>query len=176
MKISNYIFEKGNIVSIYGEAGTGKTIIGIHVALEMGDSIYISTKDSSYQARVEKLKGKPNVYFTQVNSQYELISAILRASQLNLKVIVVDTVNYMYKLSRKRKDLEFPLLLISAFVKSGFNKALLLWDVSANNKIPGEKFMRTFSDDVLRITKGEIIGNLRVCKFKILDNGVLGCL
>ncbi|BCU70490.1 ATP-binding protein [Stygiolobus caldivivus] len=176
LKISDYIFEKGSLVSIYGEPGSGKTIIGIHIALELGDSVYISTKDSTYRARVEKLKGRPNVYFTQANNQIELTSAILNASKLNLKLIIVDTMNYIYKVNRAKKEIELPLMLIQAFVRSGLNRALLLWDTSSNNRVLGELFMRKFSDDVFRITKGEIIGNLRVCKFKILENGVLGCL
>lgn len=179
MKISDYIFQKGNIVSIYGEAGTGKTIIGIHVALELGNSLYISTKDSSYKARVEKLKGRPDVYFTQASTQPEIISAILKASQLGLQLIVIDPVNYLYKISRRKKDLELPLILCRGFSKNGINnnnKVLLLWDISGNNRVAGELFMRRFSDEVLRITKGEIIGNLRVCKFRILDSGVVGCL
>lgn len=177
MKISDYIFQKGNIVSIYGEAGTGKTIIGIHVALELGNSLYISTKDSSYKARVEKLKGRPDVYFTQASTQPEIISAILKASQMGLQLIVIDPVNYLYKISRRKKDLELPLILCREFSKNGVNnKVLLLWDISGNNRVAGELFMRRFSDEVLRITKGEIIGNLRVCKFRILDSGVVGCL
>lgn len=179
MKISDYIFQKGNIVSIYGEAGTGKTIIGVHVALELGNSLYISTKDSSYKARVEKLKGRPDVYFTQTPTLPEMISAILKASQLGLQLIVIDPVNYLYKLSRRKKDLELALILCQGFSKNGINnnnKVLLLWDISGNNRVAGELFMRRFSDEVLRITKGEIIGNLRVCKFRILDSGVVGCL
>lgn len=175
MKISEFIFERGKLVSIYGTSGSGKTNIMLQVISEMRPSLYISTEGVSYQARIEKLKGKPDVYFTEVNSIYELISALIKALNLDVKLISIDTINRFYRESRKEKDIEYPLILVSSFVENGV-KVLLGWQVSGNNRVSGEKFMRAFSEDVLRVTKSYIIGNLRHCKFKITNDGVIGCL
>ena len=177
MKISEFIFQKGKIVSIYGESGSGKTNILLQVVSDLSPSLYISTEGTSYQGRAEKIKWKKDVRFVEVSNIYELISAILLSSKLNLKVIAVDTINNIYRRTRKYKDLLYPLILLHAFSQESDTKIVLSWQVSANNRVPGEKFMRMFSEDIFRITKDHLlIGNLRVCKFRIHEYGVEGCL
>lgn len=173
MRISEFLFQKGRLISLYGLAGTGKTNIALQVLIEVGKGIFISTEGSAYEARLEKLKGLRNALFTNVNSILELITSIIKSSTTDL--IIIDSINSFYRLSRRKKDIEYPLILLKSFSENG-GKVLLIWQMSWNNKVSGEKFMRKFSDDVLRISKGEIIGNLRVCKFKITERGVLGCL
>lgn len=173
MRISEFLFQKGRLISLYGLAGTGKTNIALQVLIEMGKGIFISTEGSAYEARLEKLKGLRNALFTNVNSILELITSIIKSSTTDL--IIIDSINSFYRLSRRKKDIEYPLILLKSFSENG-GKVLLIWQMSWNNKVSGEKFMRKFSDDVLRISRGEIIGNLRVCKFKITEGGVLGCL
>ncbi|MDT7876111.1 AAA family ATPase [Sulfolobus sp. SCGC AB-777_L09] len=173
MRISEFLFQKGRLISLYGLAGTGKTNIALQVLIEVGKGIFISTEGSAYEARLEKLKGLRNALFTNVNSILELITSIIKSSTTDL--IIIDSINSFYRLSRRKKDIEYPLILLKSFSENG-GKVLLIWQMSWNNKVSGEKFMRKFSDDVLRISRGEIIGNLRVCKFKITERGVLGCL
>lgn len=173
MRISEFLFQKGRLISLYGLAGTGKTNIALQVLIEVGKGIFISTEGSAYEARLEKLKGLRNALFTNVNSILELITSIIKSSTTDL--IIIDSINSFYRLSRRKKDIEYPLILLKSFSENG-GKVLLIWQMSWNNKVNGEKFMRKFSDDVLRISRGEIIGNLRVCKFKITERGVLGCL
>lgn len=173
MRISEFLFQKGRLISLYGLAGTGKTNIALQVLIEVGKGIFISTEGSAYEARLEKLKGLRNALFTNVNSILELTTSIIKSSTTDL--IIIDSINSFYRLSRRKKDIEYPLILLKSFSENG-GKVLLIWQMSWNNKVSGEKFMRKFSDDVLRISRGEIIGNLRVCKFKITERGVLGCL
>ncbi len=170
--IGEFIFRNSNFVSIYGPSGSGKTLIGIQVLKELENSVFISTEGSAYKNRV---KGYfKNAYFADALTQLELMDAIFKAISLEPKVIVVDTINKFYRMSRRQEDLLHPLILLRRF--SRYGKVLLLWEVSMNNKVSGEKFMRYFSGDVLRVTKSYIIGNLRKCKFKITDEGVVGCL
>ncbi|BFH73527.1 AAA family ATPase [Sulfurisphaera javensis] len=176
MKISEFVFEKGRIVSLYGASGSGKTNIILQVITEITPSLYISTEGKSYYARIENLKAKKDVYYTESNSVYELILSIIKSANLNLKLIAVDTINRFYRETRKEKDIEYPLILLSAWAYENNIKVLLSWQVSGNNRVSGEKFMRKVSEDVLRVTKNYIIGNLRVCKFKIVSSGVEGCL
>ena len=177
MKVSEFIFQKGKIVSIYGESGSGKTSILLQVVNDTSPSLYISTEGVSYQGRVEKLRWKKDVNFVEVSNIYELVSAILYSSKLSFKVIAIDTINNIYRQSRKDKDLEYPLLLLYAMSQENNVKIILSWQVSVNSRVTGEKFMRRFSEDVYRVTKNHvIIGNLRVCRFKINKYGVEGCL
>lgn len=176
MKISQFLFENGSIVSIYGPAGSGKTNISLQVITEITPSLYISTEGKAYHARIENIKGKKEVYFAEVNTIYELISSIIKSTNLHLKLIAVDTINRFYREDRKEKMLEYPLLLLLSLARENNVKVLLTWQVSLNNKVSGDKIMRKVSDDVLRVTKNYIIGNLRVCRFKIEKDGVVGCL
>ena len=177
MKISEFIFQKGKFVSIYGEAGSGKTSILLQVVNEIFPSLYISTEGVSYQGRVEKMRWNKGVNFTEASSIYELISAILNSYKLDLKLIAVDTINSIYRRTRKEKDLIYPLILLHFISQERNVKIILSWQVSNNHKVPGEKFMRIFSEDIYRVTKDHIIiGNLRICRFKIHAYGVDGCL
>ncbi|ARM75690.1 AAA family ATPase [Acidianus manzaensis] len=172
-KISEFVFKNGNFVSIYGQAGSGKTIVALQLLENIYPSLYISTEGKEYQARASRMLLTES-YFLEVNNDADLIQAILNASRLELKLIIVDTINIFYRLERKEKTLIVPLMLLKEFSKLG--RVVTIWQMSLNNKVSGEKFMRYFSDDILRMTKNYIIGNMRECKFKITERGVIGCL
>jgi len=177
LKISEFIFQKGKIVSIYGEAGSGKTSILLHVVNEIFPSLYISTEGVSYQGRVEKMKWNRGVNFAEASNTYELVSAILNSYKLDLRLIAIDTINSIYRRTRKEKDLIYPLILLRFLSQEKNVKIILSWQVSNNHRVPGDKFMRAFSEDIYRVTKDHIlVGKLRVCRFKIHEYGVEGCL
>jgi len=170
--IAEFIFKNSSLVSIYGTSGSGKTLIGLQVLKEFESSVFISTEGSAYKSRV---RGSfKNAYFADAMSELELLNAIFKAISLEPKVLVVDTINKFFRMSRRPEDLLHPLILLKRFSKYG--KVLIIWEVSMNNKVSGEKLMRYFSGDVLRVTKSYVIGNLRKCKFRITDEGVVGCL
>ncbi|MCY0873816.1 MAG: AAA family ATPase [Acidianus infernus] len=174
-KLSEFIFKNGNLVSLYGVAGSGKTAVALQVLEDITPSIYISTQGKSYEARVESMKlTNKNTFFVEANSADELVENIVRGIQLQPELLVVDSINTFYRLSRKAVDLIHPLIFLKEFSK--YKKVIITWQVSMNNRVSGEKFMRYFSDDVIRVTKNYLIGNLRECKFKITDRGVIGCL
>ncbi len=175
MRLMEFIFEKGNIISIYGASGTGKTNIGLELCQEIQPSLFISTEGKSYSSRVEKLRLKKDILFIESSNVFELLYALSKTTDLHVKLIVVDTVNKFYKLYRNKKDIELPLILLKSIADAGV-KVVMLWQMSGNNRVSGEKFMRNFSDDIMRLSKGIIIGYSRYCKFKINDNGVIGCL
>ncbi len=175
MDILSFIFEKGKLVSIYGEAGVGKTALALEAALRLRPSVFISTEGKNYEARLEKIRIGEEVYFASVNNNYELQNAILRAIGYRPRLLAVDTINSLYRINRDPLELLRNLVLLRSISRS-CSKVLLLWQSSSSNRVAGEKLMRKLSDDVLRLTKQYIIGHLRRCKFKITDKGVIGCL
>lgn len=169
------MFERGNFVSIYGGAGVGKTILSLQLVLDIRPSIYISTEGVMFEARLEKINVGKGVHFASVNSNEELYSSLLTAMKYEPKLLVIDTINRFYRYERNLQ--KFLKILVTLKAISDLNiKILLTWQMSFNNKVAGEKLMRQLSDDVLRMSKNYIIGNLRKCKFKITDRGVIGCL
>ncbi|WP_218258524.1 P-loop NTPase family protein [Saccharolobus shibatae] len=175
MNLSTFVFERGNLVSIYGESGVGKTSLSLELALQIRTSVFISTEGSLFEARLEKIKVGQGVYFASVKSNIELFNGIINSLEYKPSLIVVDAINTFHRYERNVHSFLKLLIILRSIAQSNV-KILLVWEVSANNKVAGEKFMRKFSDDVLRITKSYIIGNLRRCKFKITERGVIGCL
>ncbi|MCY0860259.1 MAG: AAA family ATPase [Sulfolobaceae archaeon] len=176
MKISEFIFAKGKVVSLYGKSGSGKTSVSLQLCKEITPCLYISTEGVAYQARVEKTL-YPNTYFAEAETSIQVVELIYSAlTKTNVNLIVIDTVNSIYRRNREVKDLLFQLINAKE-VSNYYNiRFLLTWQVSMNNRVSGEVFMRFFSDDILRITGKYIIGNLRECKIRINDKGVSGCL
>ncbi|BDC19004.1 AAA family ATPase [Acidianus sp. HS-5] len=174
-KLSEFVFKNGNLISFYGTAGSGKTAVALQILEEITPSIYISTQGKSYEARVDRMSFvSKNTFFVEANSADEVIENIIKSIELQPELIVVDSINTFYRLNRKTIDLIQPLIFLKEFSK--YKRIIITWQMSMNNKVSGEKFMRYFSDDVIRVTKNYLIGNLRECKFKITDKGVIGCL
>ncbi|MEM0362581.1 MAG: hypothetical protein QXH75_02035 [Sulfolobaceae archaeon] len=48
MNLSSFIFERGRIISIYGESGVGKTLLSLQLALDIRPSVFISTKGTDF--------------------------------------------------------------------------------------------------------------------------------
>ncbi|WP_338601457.1 AAA family ATPase [Sulfolobus tengchongensis] len=175
MNLSTFVFERGNLVSIYGDAGVGKTALSLQLALEIKPSVFISTEGSLFEARLEKIKVGEGVYFVSVKSYIELLNAIVNALGYNPRLIIIDSINAFYRYERNMQNLLKILIVLKSISRSNI-KTILTWQVSSNNRVPGEKLMRKLSDDVLRMTKYYIIGNLRKCRFMITNGGVTGCL
>lgn len=169
-----FIFKNGNLISIYGHAGSGKTSLALQLVESLYPSLYISTEGKAYQARASKMLFSSSTYFLEVNSTEELIKVIISASTMGLALLVIDTINVFYRLERNPLFLLHPLILLKQLSK--FTKVALFWQMSMNNRVSGEKFMRYFSDDIIRITKNYLIGNMRRCKIEITERGVKGCL
>lgn len=90
-------------VLLYGEAGTGKTVLMLEaLRRSKGRSIYVGTEGSAaYQPRVETLEGLDHVLFVEVGSLEEQTRLILSLASLGphtLSMLVVDSVNSLYRL------------------------------------------------------------------------------
>ncbi|EZQ02403.1 ATPase AAA [Candidatus Acidianus copahuensis] len=170
--MSDFIFERGNFISLYGASGSGKTVTALQVIKDSETGLFISTNGSIYRERV-KTMNISKAFFIEVGGILELLNAVMRAISMELQPIIVDDINTYYRISGKSNDLLYPLSLLKEYSK--YAKVLILWQMSFNNRVSGEKFMRYFSDDILRITKTYIIGNMRRIKICITNKGVDVC-
>ncbi|QKQ99594.1 ATP-binding protein [Metallosphaera tengchongensis] len=169
LSISSFLFQRGRFVSLFGMAGSGKTALSLQVLREVGRGIYLSTSGVSYEGRV---RGKWDSLFVNVNSPFELFSAVVESPGKLPRIVVVDSVNRFFRMDRKHR----PLLMTLNLLKSTPGKVLLTWDMSINNRVSGHKIMLYYSEDVFRTTGRYLIGNNVKCKFKIKSDGVEGCI
>lgn len=92
-------------VLLYGEAGVGKTNLVLEALREASmhgmRGFYLSTEGSQYVARVLQLGGMDNVLFSEALSLGEQTRIILwglpRIAGM-LRIVVVDTINSLYRL------------------------------------------------------------------------------
>ncbi|BBG23963.1 ATP-binding protein [Sulfuracidifex tepidarius] len=170
MKISEFIFSKGNLVSIYGKAGAGKTSLSLQVTNEVCPSLFISEGNDYMRKPVLSSKTK----FVEVSSTFEIAKAAVQGVS-GMRLLVIDPVNRSYRRERDYMDFMKLMTLLTSVSLSGV-KVLLSWEMTWGNQVSGEKFMRRVSDDVILITGTSLIGNLRECRFKIYRDKVIGCL
>ncbi|MUN28090.1 AAA family ATPase [Sulfuracidifex metallicus] len=170
MRISEFLFSHGSLVSIYGVAGSGKTSIAMQVSNELSPSILIAD-EGDFEKRSFK---SSQVYFAEVSSTFEIFKACLSLPP-GLRLISVDPVNGHYRMERSSLDFLKLMTLLRSISQSGI-KVLLTWNITWNDKVSGEKFMRRFSDDIFMVNGKTLIGNLRECDFRITKDKVIGCL
>ena len=176
MNLSSFIFERGRIISIYGESGVGKTLLSLQLALDIRPSVFISTEGTDFESRLEKINVGQKTYFIIVNTMLGLYNAVINSTTYHPKLLIIDTANGVYRYEYNLRNLLKVLTLLKSIYSFSTTNILLTWQVSFNNNVAGEKIMRNLSDDIMRMTKSYLIGNLRKCKFKITDKGVIGCL
>ena len=168
LSVTDFLFNRGNIISIFGASGTGKTALGLHVIREMKDGVFISTTGQGYKGRI---KGRWDSMFVDASGEYELFGAVMEAVEMDPRVIVVDAINRFYRINRKISQ----FLMTLNILKLARRRVLMTWEMSTNNRVSGHKIMTFYSDDIFRTTGRYIIGNGRRCKFAIREDGVLGC-
>ncbi|AEB94349.1 MAG: ATP-binding protein [Metallosphaera sp.] len=166
--LSDFLFEKGDLISIFGSYATGKTAIALQVLKEMSDGVFISTTGEGYKSRV---RGKYSSSFVDVANTFQLFNAVIEAIENSSNLIIVDSINRFFKLERKYRQ----LLMTLNMLKLSRSKVLLTWEMSTNNKVSGHAVMRYYSDEIFRTTGKYIIGNGKKCEFKILTYEVKGC-
>jgi len=170
LRISEFIFSRGQLVSIYGKAGSGKTAVSLQVAGEVSPSLFIA-EGKDYMRRVSSNK---EIRYAEVDSVFEIAKGVLEGLS-RVKLVVIDPVNRSYRRERDNQEFMKLMALLSSLSLSGL-KILVSWEMTWNNRVSGEKFMRRISDDILLISGNTLIGNLRECKFKIYEDKVIGCL
>ncbi len=170
MKISEFLFSRGNLISIYGRSGSGKTSLSLQVASEVYPSLFIAEGNDYMKKPVLSHKTR----FVEVSSVFEIAKAIVQGVS-GMKLVVIDPVNRSYRRERNYIDFMKLMTLLSSISLSG-TKVLLSWEMTWKNQVSGEKFMRKTSDDVVLTTGTSLIGNLRECRFRIYRDKVVGCL
>ncbi len=110
-KLDKLLQDNSKAFLVYGEAATGKTSILLHIARNISLSgekvLFISTEGSLYQARIANyIEDYSNVLFSEVsdfNEQLELTIAYLPFIE-NIKYIIVDSINALYRLEAYREE------------------------------------------------------------------------
>ncbi|BCU68557.1 AAA family ATPase [Sulfolobales archaeon HS-7] len=143
---------RGEIISIYGESGSGKTILMLDSATKYKNSLYISTEGKEYQARVVSIP-KINSTFSESSSYSELAKEIVTASLVGYELIIIDTINHLYRINRNYREFSHILQIIKSFSISYGINFLLGWQVSMNYKVSGGKIMLFYSDKIFKIEK-----------------------
>ena len=175
-KLDEVIFESNNTKFIvYGIAGSGKTNFLLNLikcSQHKNTIVFISTEGSSVINRVSSLNiESENVYFSTALSQEHLISLILDSLSLNPSIIIIDSLNYLYRveLSRDKKSIAFPglLTLLDTITKRGiiiFGSAQVYFDEDSGRTLPsGFEYLELWSDVIIEI---EILNNrTRAIKF-----------
>ena len=119
-KALNGGYEKGIITTIYGPAGSGKTILAmlavITTARNKKNIIYIDTESSfsterlkqiakDYKKILEKIFFFKPVNFEEQKKVFEKIKKIIENKNSNIGLIVIDTISMLYRLELvKKKD------------------------------------------------------------------------
>ena len=175
MKLVDFLFKGASFVSIYGREGTGKTSIAVQVSKELGPAYYISTEGQVHLRLTRTRLGEKGT-IAYAFTPAELRVSIAQAVEVgNLNLIVVDTMNSVYRQTWDLRDLYLPLAFLKSVSEKGI-KVLAVWETSANNRVAGEKLMRAYSDRVLRVTGRFILGNNEFCEYRVTSEGVVGCL
>jgi DNA repair protein RadB len=123
--------EQGSITNFYGPPGSGKTNIGLLFTLsglKHGKTIYIDTENGFSTERFFQIGGtkedlKQVLYETPTNFK-EQIKAIQKLKNLDIKLVVVDSVVSLYRLEINKdnftevnKDLAKQLAILSFIAK-----------------------------------------------------------
>ncbi|MEM0122839.1 MAG: AAA family ATPase, partial [Saccharolobus sp.] len=93
MNLSSFIFERGRIISIYGESGVGKTLLSLQLALDIRPSVFISTEGTDFESRLEKINVGQKTYFIIVDTMLGLYNAVINSTTYHPKLLIIDTAN-----------------------------------------------------------------------------------
>ncbi len=177
MGVSEFLFKGGaKCVSLYGLEGKGKTSIALQAAREHRLTYYIST-EGQIEGRISRMGLGERLIVAFAPDRASFLTALAGLSKIDrpIGLIVVDTANSIYRQTWSLKDLYLPLALLKDLSVRG-PRVLTVWEMSANNRVAGEKMMRAYCERVLRATGGYILGNNESCKYKVTPEGVLACL
>lgn len=179
MDLSSLLLRGSNCFSsIYGGSGTGKTALGIEMAFRVRPSLFISTEGEIYRARVEEIvKGyeSKGVEFIEPKTSEDLADAVALGVMRRFKLIVVDTINNLFRQDRKYRNFAFSLMTLREFSKVERHFVITLWQTSPDWRVPGQRLMDFYSDYKFKIEKNRLIGdNLSYC-FKITSRSVILC-
>ncbi|AFH43075.1 AAA family ATPase [Fervidicoccus fontis] len=150
---------KKGYVTIYGEAGSGKTTFCLTFIKNLfNKAIYINTEGSVNKERLLQILGENfDIMFIDVFSEWELLQAVLRSLYKDV-LIVVDSINYLYRLSfSQNEDISSKLfMLINSLLKenSKLSPVLSTAQVYLEGDIPSGYNILSHYSTLLRLSKG----------------------
>jgi len=111
------LLKKNSVILIYGEAGTGKTNLVLHLLTRIRNEkckgIYVSTEGKTYQALIDKERFN-HILFVEVYSMEQLNKLFLELIPYvigkDVRVVVIDTINSLYRL---QEDLEYAVIALN---------------------------------------------------------------
>jgi RecA/RadA recombinase len=177
LRLSEFVFKGGaRCVSLYGLEGKGKSAIALQVAKDFDLAVYIAT-EGQMEPRITSLGMGERLIYVTTPTKEALLVALAGLAKLPRKpdLVILDSANAIYRQTWNLKDLAWNMAFLADLSYHGV-KVLTVWEMSANNRVAGEKVMRAYCDRVLRATGSFLLGKNEYCKYKVTKEEVLGCL
>lgn len=153
---------QGRLVIIYGEAGSGKTSLALSLVKAIGDKKmgYINTEGEINAIRLHHILREEGYIYADVKSLLEQLRALIELSKLEIDIIVIDSINALYRLEmaeeqeRSAKLFTF-ILALSKSLTFNFGKTVIATSqVTIDEAIPsGHVFIRGYADLLVKIVK-----------------------
>lgn len=159
-QLDSILFSKPSKIVVYGAAGSGKTnfLLNILKCSEINNEsiVYISTEDPVFIDRAIELGiESSNFYFASALNQEHLISLILESMQFNVIMIIVDSINHLYRVE-SGKDYASKLFVDILVLLDSLNKRGITIITSAQvklgeNIVAGYEYLDIWADKIIEI-------------------------
>jgi hypothetical protein len=175
LKVKDFLFlDNKNVVSVLGESIYERNALLFQILKEMKRGIYFSFYNNYFIYKFLNKNYNLNIYLAKFNTPINLIDGVaISIIKYRPRIIIIDSINKLYLLSKNYIDISLPLVTIRSFSKTV--KFLLVWEGNPMYLLYN-KLLRYFSDGIFVIRKNYIESNGRICKFKVISGGVLGCI
>ncbi|MEM0026843.1 MAG: hypothetical protein QXT53_02255 [Ignisphaera sp.] len=154
------LFSRPSKTIVYGVAGSGKTnfLLNILKCSKMNNKniVYISTEDPVFMNRAIELGLESNnFYFASALSQEHLISLILESIQFNIVMIIIDSINHLYRVESERNSASKLfvdiLVLLDSLNKKGITVVASAQVKLVENIIAGYEYLDIWADKIIEI-------------------------
>lgn len=155
---------RGKFNVIYGEASSGKTSFVLTLARRFSRDLvgYINSEGEVNSARVLQILGSEENYrYAEVRTLMEQLIAVMELSRLGAQILVVDSINGLYRLemalSQREASISFTYMLAYLKKLSSEKKTVAVTaQVAMDESIPsGAALIRHYVDNSFRIAKSE---------------------
>ncbi|MEW6063327.1 MAG: ATPase domain-containing protein [Nanoarchaeota archaeon] len=185
---------KNNFVSIYGEAGTGKTTLSLIIAINKLKNnekvIFLDTENSFSVERFKQLANNnlgllDNLIlikaknFKEQQEKIRLIKDLAKKTKISL--IIIDTLSPHYKrLVKHNPDLANSMLNSQVRILKETNIPLIITNqvysnMNGSTKLIAENIIKNYCDDLIKLQKNPrkiIINSNKEISFEIKNDGV----
>jgi predicted ATP-dependent serine protease len=159
--LDEILFKKPVRAVIYGAAGSGKTNLLLSILkcskVDNLATIFISTEGMTFINRVTRLSIETkNIYFALALSQDHLISLILDSLKYRTALIIIDSINHLYRVEFKengsRNPFTYLLVLLNSINEKGVTiiaSAQVRFD---ENTPAGFEYLEAWCDTMLELS------------------------